>query len=209
MGKYMDMLNKQWDKCLNLATYAFNISPSVDNTSSLYFLVFGKEPFDAELLELEELHCYSRSNCGLKQQQLKEIWRAHANNLRLIRLHRARKYDQYARELPKYSLGIQVLVRNITRGPLEKKFISGFTIVRVLSNNSYEIIKPNGQTFRVNVHHIRPCGTSKGKETRQAVITESHNHVLRNRETLNALDRLYVNILKTKVSCLLKILFFY
>ena len=23
MGKYMDMLNEQWDKCLNLATYAF------------------------------------------------------------------------------------------------------------------------------------------------------------------------------------------
>ena len=117
MGKYMDMLNKQWDKCLNLATYAFNISPSVDNTSSLYFLVFGKEPFDAELLGLEELHLYSRSNCGLKQQQLKEIWRAHVNNLRLIRLYRARKCDKYARELPKYSLGIQVVVRNFTRGP--------------------------------------------------------------------------------------------
>ena len=25
MSKYVDMLNEQWDKCLNLATYAFNI----------------------------------------------------------------------------------------------------------------------------------------------------------------------------------------
>ena len=47
MGKYMDMLNKQWDKCLNLGTYAFNILPSFDNSSSPYFLVFGKEPLDA------------------------------------------------------------------------------------------------------------------------------------------------------------------
>ena len=66
MSKYMDMLNEQWDKCLNLATYAFNISPSSDNSSSLHFLIFGKEPLDAELRELEELHHYSGSSCGLK-----------------------------------------------------------------------------------------------------------------------------------------------
>ena len=108
-SKYMDMLNKQWDKCLNLATCASNISPSSSNSSSPYFLVFGKEPLDGELGELEELHCYSGSNCGLKcLQQLKEIWRAHANNLRNIRLHRARKCDKYAKELPKYLASTQV-----------------------------------------------------------------------------------------------------
>ena len=118
MGKSMDILNEQWDKCLNLATYAFNISPSSDNSNSPYFLVFGKEPLDTELKELQELHCYSGSNCGLKQlQQLKEVWRAHANNLRYIRLHRARKCDKYAKELPRYLVGTQVLVRNFARKP--------------------------------------------------------------------------------------------
>ena len=53
MSKYVDMLNEQWDKCLNLATYVFNILPSCDNSSSPYFLVFGKEPLDAELRELD------------------------------------------------------------------------------------------------------------------------------------------------------------
>ena len=62
----MDMLNEQWDKCLNLTTYAFNILPSCDNSSSPYFLIFVKEPLEAELRELEELHHYSGSNCGLK-----------------------------------------------------------------------------------------------------------------------------------------------
>ena len=116
MGKYMDMLNEQWDKCHNLATYAFNISLSSENVSSPYSLVFGKEPLDAELQELEELHHYSGSNCGLKQlQQLKEIWRAHANNL---------------------------------------------------------------------------YGMSKARKSRFTVDVQSHNHVLRNRETLNVPDRL-------------------
>ena len=66
MSKYMDILNEQWDKCLNLATCAFNISPSSDNSSSPYFLVFGKKPLDTELKQLEELHHYSDSNYGLK-----------------------------------------------------------------------------------------------------------------------------------------------
>ena len=134
VSKYMDMLDEQWDKFLNLATDAFNISPSSDSSSSPYFLVFGKEPLNAELQELEELHCYSGSNCCLKQlQQLKEIWRAHANNLRNIRLHRARKHDKFAKELPKYSVGTKVLVRNFTRKPLEKKFDGGFSIVKQLA----------------------------------------------------------------------------
>ena len=67
MSKYMDMLNEQWDKGLNLATYAFNILPSSDNSNSPYFLVFGKKPLDdAELKELEELHRYTGLNCSLK-----------------------------------------------------------------------------------------------------------------------------------------------
>ena len=189
MSKYMDMLNEQWDKCLKLATYAFNILPSCDHSSSPYFLVFGKEPLDAQLRELEDLHRYSGSNCGLKHlQQLKEVWRAHTNNLRNIRLHRARKRDKYAKELPIYSVGTQVLVRNFTRKPLERKFLSGFSTVKVLLNNLYELLKPNGQTFRVNVHHIRPNST--GRKVRQLVAIDPHNRVLQNRENLSAPIRL-------------------
>ena len=141
MSKYMDMLNDQWDQCLNLATYAFNISPSSDNSNSPYFLVFGKELLDAELKELEELHRYTGLNCGLKQlQQLRDIWKAHANNLRSIQLHKVRKCNKYARELPKYLVGTKVLVRNFTRKPLERKFFGGYEIVKVLSNNSYELL---------------------------------------------------------------------
>ena len=58
INKYIDILDIEWDKCLNLATYAFNISPSSDNCSSPYYIVYGKEPIDAELKELKELHRY-------------------------------------------------------------------------------------------------------------------------------------------------------
>ena len=34
--------------------------------------------------------------------------------------------------------------------------MSGYQIVRILSDNAYELRKPNGKTFKVNIHHIRP-----------------------------------------------------
>ena len=74
ISKYIDILDVEWDKCLNLATYAFNISPSSDNCSSPYYIVYVKEPINAELKELEELHRYTDVNCGLKRlQQLNKI----------------------------------------------------------------------------------------------------------------------------------------
>ena len=38
ISKYIDTLDVEWDKCLNLATYAFIISSSSDNCSSPYSL---------------------------------------------------------------------------------------------------------------------------------------------------------------------------
>ena len=115
--------------------YAFNISPSLDNCNSPYYIVYGREPIDAKLQELEELHKYAGTNCGIKcLQQLSEIWKMHADELRRIRVHRARKRDKYAKSLPKYKVGTQVLVRNFTRKPLERKFISRYQVIRVLSD---------------------------------------------------------------------------
>ena len=149
ISKYIDLLDVEWDKCLNLATYAFNILPSSDNCSSPYFIVYSKEPIDAELKELEELHRYTGTNCGLKRlQQLNKIWKTHANELKRIRIHRARKRNKYVKTLPKYKVGTQVLVRNFTRKPLARKFVSGYQVIRVLSDNAYELRKPSGKLSR-------------------------------------------------------------
>ena len=52
-------------------------------TIAVAHIVYGKEPIDAELKELEELHSYTGINCGLKHlQQFFEIWKNHADKLR-------------------------------------------------------------------------------------------------------------------------------
>ena len=192
ISKYIDILDVEWDKCLNLATYAFNISPSSDNCNSPYYLVYGREPIDAELQELEELHRYTGTNCGLKRlQQLSEIWKTHADELRQIRIHRARKRDKYAKSLPKHKVGTQVLVRNFTRKPLEKKFISGYKVIRVLSDNAYKLRKPNGKTFKVNTHHIRPFGNATSKRNGKRICdNSSFERSLRNRDNIKPPARL-------------------
>ena len=186
ISKYIDLLDVEWDRCLNLATYAFNISPSSDNCSSPYYIVYGKEPIDTELKEPEELHRYTGTNCGLKHlQQLAKIWKNHADELRRIRIHRARKRDKYAKTLPKYKVGTQVLVRNFTRKPVERKFVSGYLVIRILSDNAYELRKPNGKTFKVNTHHIRPYGNIKHKWNEVRICNASTFKCnLRDRDTI-------------------------
>ena len=111
--------------------------------------------------------------------------KTHANELRQIRIHRARKRDKYVKILPKYKVGTQVLVRNFTRKPLERKFVSGYQVIRVLSDNAYELRKPSGKTFKVNTHHIRPYGNTKHKQNEICICdTSTSNHNLRNRDTI-------------------------
>ena len=122
---------------------------------------------------------------------VKQIWKTHADELRCIRIHRARKRDKYAKSLPKYKVGTQVLVRNFTRKALERKFISGYQVVRVLSDNTYELRKPNRKTFKVNTHHIRPFGNDTSKQNGKRICdNSSFERNLRNRDNIKPPVRL-------------------
>ena len=80
---------------------------------------------------------------------------------------------------------MQVLVRNFTRKSLEREFISGYQVIRVLSDNAYELRKPNGKTFKVNTHHIRPYGNVKHKQNEVHICnTSTFKCNLRNRDTI-------------------------
>ena len=51
--------------------------------------------------------------------------------------------------------------------------MSGYHIVRILSDNVYELRKPNGKTFKVNVHHIRPIGKVTTKRNEKCICNNS------------------------------------
>ena len=105
--------------------------------------------------------------------------------MRQIRIHQARKRDKYSKTLPKYKVGTHVLVRNFIRKPLERKFVSGYQVVIILSDNVCELRKLNGKTFKVNTHHIRPYGNVKHKWNEVRICDVSTFKCnLRNRDTL-------------------------
>ena len=80
---------------------------------------------------------------------------------------------------------MQVLVRNCTRKPLERKFVSGYQVVRILSDNTHELRKPNGKTFKVNTHHIRPFRNTKRRQNEERTCDHSSfKHNLRNRDNI-------------------------
>ena len=84
-----------------------------------------------------------------------------------------------------YKVGTQVLVRNFTRKPLERKFVSGYQVVRILSDNAYELRKPNGKTFKVNTHHITPYRNVKHKWNQVRICNaSSFKHNLRDRDNI-------------------------
>ena len=51
--------------------------------------------------------------------------------------------------------------------------MSGYHIVRILSDNAYELMKPNGKTFKVNIHHIRPFGKVTTKQNEKRICNNS------------------------------------
>ena len=80
---------------------------------------------------------------------------------------------------------MQVLVRNFTRKPLERKFVSGYQVIRILSNNAYELRKPNGKTFKVNTHYIRPFRNTEHRQTEERTCDDSSFKCnLRNRDNI-------------------------
>ena len=88
-------------------------------------------------------------------------------------------------------VGTQVIVRNFTRKPLERKFVSGYQVIRVLSDNAYELRKPSGKTFKVNTHHIRPYGNAKHNWNEVRICdTSTLKCNLRNRDTIKPLVKL-------------------
>ena len=122
---------------------------------------------------------------------MNEIWKNHADELRQIRIHRARKRDKYAKTLPKYKVGTHVLVRNFTRKTLERKFVSGYQIIRILSDSAYELRKPNGKMFKVNTHHIRLNGNAKRRKGKEYTCDNSlPKHNLRDRDNIRPLIKL-------------------
>ena len=62
MSKLIHGSQLEWDDALSLATYCYNIAPSVDDLKSPFYLVHGKDPIKRRLSNLQNYCNTSETN---------------------------------------------------------------------------------------------------------------------------------------------------
>ena len=72
----------KWDDDLPLATYCYNVTPSVDDLESSYYLVHGCDPLEGRLSNIQSYCRYMGNQPGrLAVQELQKLWKLHARLL--------------------------------------------------------------------------------------------------------------------------------
>ena len=78
----MDGSQPEWDDALPLATYCYNIAPSVDGLKSPIYLVHGRDPLEGRLSNLQNYCKYVGDQPSqLAVQEMRNMWKLHAKLL--------------------------------------------------------------------------------------------------------------------------------
>ena len=82
ISKFLHSSTLEWDDILPIATYIYNIAPTVNDLESPFFLVFGRDPLEGRLSHLQNYCRYVRTEPGqLAVDKLKSMWKLHAELL--------------------------------------------------------------------------------------------------------------------------------
>ena len=74
IAKFMYGSQLEWDDALALATYCYNIGPSVDDLKSPFYLVHGRDPLKVRLNNLQNYCRYiSDQPSKLAMQELRKF----------------------------------------------------------------------------------------------------------------------------------------
>ena len=82
VAKFIYSSSLKWDDVLPLATYCYNVAPSVDDLESPYYLIHGHDPLEGRLSNIKN-YCRYMGNQPrrLAVQELQKLWKFHAKLL--------------------------------------------------------------------------------------------------------------------------------
>ena len=76
----------KWDDALPLATYCYNITPSIDNLESPFYLIHGRDPLEGRLSNLQNFCRYVGDQPGqLAVQKLRKCGNSMQNYSKKIK----------------------------------------------------------------------------------------------------------------------------
>ena len=145
----------EWNDTLPLATYCHNITPIMDDLTSLFYLVHGRDLPEGRLSNLQNYYRYVGDQPGhLAVQELRKMWKVHTKLLMETRITEpinTRKVTK-ATDL---KIGQLVLVKDHFKGPADPSYIFDHGVAGIINGSSVLLTTPDGKEKRCNIHHIK------------------------------------------------------
>ena len=123
IAKFIYGSSLEQDDALPLASYCYNVAPSVDDLESPYYLVHDHDPLKGRLSNIQNYCRYIGNQPGrLAVQELQKLWKLHAKLLTENRMAEpaANKKTTSASDL---KIGQLVLVKKHCKGPFNPTYI--------------------------------------------------------------------------------------
>ena len=149
----------KWDDALPLATYCYNVTPSVDDLESPYYLVHGHDLLEGRLSNIQNYCRYMGDQPRrLAVQELQKVWKLHAKLLTENRMAEpaANKKITRASDLKKGQL---VLVKNHCKGPFDPTYIYNHRVAQILNDSMVLLTTLDGKEKKCDIHHVKPVSS--------------------------------------------------
>ena len=145
----------KWNDALPLATYCYNIAPSVDDLKSSIYLVHGKDLLEGTLSNLKNYCRYvSDKPSQLAVQNMRKMWKLHAKLLE----ENKRADPAENKKITKASdlkIGQSVFVKDHCKGTFDPTYIFDHKIPGILNGSTVMLTTPDGKE-KYKIHHIKP-----------------------------------------------------
>ena len=162
----------KWNDTLPLATYCYNVTPSVDDLESPYYLKHDCDPLEGRLSNIQSYcRCMGDQPGRLTVQELQKLWKLHAKPLAENRMAEPAADKKIARASD-LKIGQLVLPKNQHKSPLDPTYNYYHWVAKVLNNSTVLLTTLDGKEKKCNIHHVKLVSSLEVHEGLQAEIPE-------------------------------------
>ena len=146
----------EWDDALPLATYCFNITPSVNDLELPFYLVHGRDPVEGRLRNLQNYCRYIGDQPGhLALQELRKMWKLHAKILKDSRKTEPEQ-NKIITKVSDLKIDQLVFVKHHQKGTFNQSYVYDHSVAGILFDSTVVLTTPDAKEKRCNIHHFKP-----------------------------------------------------
>ena len=181
ISKFLHNNTLEWDDILQIAAYIYNVTPSVKNLESPFFLVFGRDPLEGRISHLQNYCRYLRTEQGqLAVDKLKCMWKLHAELLHDSRQTKDSEEERKFNKASNLKTWQLVLIKNHTASTFQPKYLADHGIIKIVNDSTVIASSPDGKKKKCNIHHVKAISptttfTSAFEEFHKSIAKEGHN----------------------------------